>query len=68
MLEEYFPTITYIKGPGNKAEKNLIRIVLINYYVTQRKITRGTSSENYCVDKLDIYTFPLTYQIIDKYE
>ena len=46
----------------------LIRLPSINSDIKESNITRGNVSESYSVDKLDIDTFPLTYQNIDKYQ
>ena len=67
MLEEYGPVIKYIKGPDNDAADTLCRLSLSNSDVEERKITKERSAESYCVNKLYIDTFPLTYITIDKY-
>ena len=46
----------------------LIRLLLINYDVTENKITKEYLSESYCDDKLDGDIFPIVYQIVDKYQ
>ena len=42
--------------------------MFINSDATGSVDTRETLAENYCIDKLDGDIFPLTYQIIDKYQ
>ena len=66
VLEEYGPTIKYIYGPGSYIVDALSRLPLINSGITESNITRETLSESYCVNKLDVNTFPKTYQMIDK--
>ena len=43
-------------------------IPFINSYVTERNITNENLADSYCDNKLDGDMFPLTYQIIDKYQ
>ena len=67
LLEEYVPTIKYIKGPDNYESRALIRLLLIKSDIAERNIARENLSEIYCVSKFDGGTLPLTYQMIDKY-
>ena len=67
LLEEYAPTIKYIKGYDNVTVDTLIMLPIINSYVKDSSITREYSAEICCVQKLDSNTFSLTYQTIDKY-
>ena len=60
LLEEYGPTIKYIKWPDNDAAEALIRILLINSDVKEIDITREYLAESHCVKKLDSNKFPLT--------
>ena len=53
MLEEYGPTIKYIKGTDSDTEYYLIRLMLVNSEVTQSDTTGKNLSERYCIDKLD---------------
>ena len=46
----------------------LVSITLINYDLTENDINRETLVEIYCVGKLDVYTFPLTYKTRDKHQ
>ena len=64
MLEQYTPQINYIKGPDNDAADALIRLLLINYDITESNITREHLAEIYCVDKLYSNTFQLTRRTI----
>ena len=43
-------------------------ILLIDSDIKERKSTRETLAASYCVYKLDNSMYPLTYQMIDKYE
>ena len=40
ILEEYGPEIKYIKGPDNESADALIRLSMINYYITESDVTR----------------------------
>ena len=62
LLEEYAPTIKYIKGCDNDTVGALIRIPLINSDVKVSSITREYSEESCCVQKLDSKTFPYFYR------
>ena len=68
LLEEYILIIKYIKGPDNDSVDALNTIPLIKSDVTESKIKMETLADSYCVDKLDISTLPLTYQIIWRYQ
>ena len=68
MLEEYRPEIKYIKGPDNDTSDAVSRMPLLNYDVTESNITREQLAEIYGVDQLDGDTFPLTYQMKNKYQ
>ena len=52
----------------NDATGALSRTPLINYDVKMSDNTSEYLEESYCVDKLDIHTFPLTYRKIDKHK
>ena len=47
---------------------DLIRVLLIEYGVTKSSIISQNLYQRYCVDKIDRYFFPLTYQKIEKYQ
>ena len=68
MLEEYRPTITYIKGPNTDTAYSLIGFPLINSYIAAIDISRDTLSENYFFGEIYSNMFPLTYLMIDKYQ
>ena len=68
MLEEYRPTITYIKGPNTDTAYSLIGFPLINSYIAAIDISRDTLSENYFFGENYSNMFPLTYLMIDKYQ
>ena len=57
-MEEYGPTIEYIKGYANYKWGDLIRFMLIKDDLKNSYITGDNLSEIYCVDKLNNYTFP----------
>ena len=46
----------------------LIRIPLIKFQVTKKKVTRETLSDSYCVNNLGSDTFLLTHRKIYKYQ
>ena len=68
LLEEYAPTIKYIKGPDNNTADDLNKNLPINSDSTESGITRETLAEIYCVDKLEGDTFPQTHRMIYKYQ
>ena len=68
LFENYILTITYTKWCGNEEADDLRRLQLISSEITERNIEREILSEIYCVNKLDGNIFPLTYQMIDKYQ
>ena len=53
-MEEYGPTIKYIKGPDNDAADALNMIPLINSNTKESDITSETLSRIYCVVKTNI--------------
>ena len=58
LLEEYFPTIKYIKGDDTDAVDDLTRMLLIKSDITEGDITRETLAEIYCVGKFYGDMFP----------
>ena len=59
LLEEYGPTIKYIKGLDNDAADALSRLPLLDSAEAESEITKEMLAESYSVDKLDVTHFLL---------
>ena len=68
LLEYYRTVIKYMKGTDNYAVYLLRRFPLINSHLIESEIKGKKISEKYSVNKLEGDTFPLTYQMIYKYQ